>query len=166
MQQLLDGFLNFARSDAADVLDPTDPVILLDGLMEDAKRSGLRLTCNARPDTGAIIAMRPDAIRRALNNLVGNALRYGQTAQISLFVTDRSVRFTVEDDGPGIPPEQRDEATRPFVRLDPARNQNKGSGVGLGLSIVSDIARTHGGMLRLGESETLGGLKADLVLAR
>ena len=166
MQQLLDGFLDFARSDAADVLEPTDPVDLLDAVMEDAKRSGLALTCIETAPAGTSIAMRPDAIRRALDNLVGNALRYGQTAEISLSVTDRSVRFTVEDDGPGIPAEQRDEATRPFVRLDPARNQNKGSGVGLGLSIVSDIARTHGGMLRLGDSERLGGLKADLVLAR
>lgn len=166
MQQLLDGFLDFARSDAADVLDPTDPVDLLDALMEDAKRSGLSLTCTDRPQAGTIVAMRPDAIRRALDNLVGNGLRYGQTATISLSISDRSIVFSVEDDGPGIPPDQRDEATRPFVRLDPARNQNKGSGVGLGLSIVSDIARTHGGMLRLGDSDALGGLKADLVLAR
>ncbi|MCK0121453.1 ATP-binding protein [Loktanella sp. F6476L] len=166
MQQLLDGFLDFARSDAADVLEPTDPVDLLDAVMEDAKRSGLALTCIETAPAGTSIAMRPDAIRRALDNLVGNALRYGQTAEISLSVTDRSLRFTIEDDGPGIPADQRDEATRPFVRLDPARNQNKGSGVGLGLSIVSDIARTHGGMLRLGDSEHLGGLKADLVLAR
>ncbi|MDP5359783.1 MAG: ATP-binding protein, partial [Paracoccaceae bacterium] len=71
-----------------------------------------------------------------------------------------------EDDGPGIPPERYEEALSPFVRLDPARNQDKGSGVGLGLSIVADIARTQGGVLRLGESARLGGLKAELVLAR
>ena len=81
-------------------------------------------------------------------------------------VTERAVRFWVEDDGPGIPPDQREDAINPFVRLDPARNQDKGSGVGLGLSIVADIARTHGGVLRLGDSERLGGLKAELVLAR
>ncbi|MBB5721445.1 two-component system osmolarity sensor histidine kinase EnvZ [Loktanella ponticola] len=166
MQHLLDGFLDFARSDAEDVLEPTDPVALLDALLEDAARSNLAVTCDNTTPLGTIVAMRPRAIRRALDNLVGNALRYGQRAHISLSITDRSIRFTVEDDGPGIPAEQRDEATRPFVRLDPARNQDRGSGVGLGLSIVSDIARTHGGMLRLGESDDLGGLKADLVLAR
>ncbi len=166
MQHLLDGFLDFARSDAEDVLEPTDPVALLDALLEDAARSNLAVTCDNTTPSGTIVAMRPRAIRRALDNLVGNALRYGQRAHISLSITDRSIRFTVEDDGPGIPAEQRDEATRPFVRLDPARNQDRGSGVGLGLSIVSDIARTHGGMLRLGESDDLGGLKADLVLAR
>jgi two-component system osmolarity sensor histidine kinase EnvZ len=166
MQHLLDGFLDFARSDAADILEPTDPAILLNDLIEDAKRSDLSLTIGDHAPPGTIIAIRPQAIRRALDNLVGNALRYGTIAHISLNVTDRSVRFTIEDDGPGIPAHQRDEATRPFVRLDPARNQDRGSGVGLGLSIVSDIARTHGGMLRLGDSDDLGGLKADLVLAR
>jgi two-component system osmolarity sensor histidine kinase EnvZ len=79
---------------------------------------------------------------------------------------DRSVRFTVEDDGPGIPPGQRELALRPFQRLDAARNQNRGTGVGLGLAIAADIARQHGGVLRLGESARLGGLRADLVIAR
>ncbi|NBQ51887.1 MAG: two-component sensor histidine kinase, partial [Marivivens sp.] len=55
---------------------------------------------------------------------------------------------------------------RPFTRLDPARNQNKGTGVGLGLAIVADIARLHGGVLRLSDSPTLGGLRADIVMAR
>jgi two-component system osmolarity sensor histidine kinase EnvZ len=73
--------------------------------------------------------------------------------------------MAVEDDGPGILPERREEAMRPFARLDPARNQDT-PGVGLGLAIVGDIARTHGGSLRLGQSEALGGLRAELVLAR
>jgi two-component system osmolarity sensor histidine kinase EnvZ len=166
MQHLLDAFLDFARSDAADVIAPTDPVDLLDEIVADAQRSQLPLHVGDVAAAGSTIAMRSQAIRRALDNLVGNALQYGSRAQISLTVADRSVVFTVEDDGPGIPANRREEATRPFVRLDPARNQDRGSGVGLGLSIVSDIARTHGGMLRLGDSEKLGGLKADLVLAR
>jgi two-component system osmolarity sensor histidine kinase EnvZ len=166
MQHLLDAFLDFARSDAADVIAPTDPVTLLDAVVADAKRSNSPLQIGTIAAPGTTIAMRPEAIRRALANLVGNALRYGSNAQISLTVAERSVVFTIEDDGPGIPANRREEATRPFVRLDPSRNQDRGSGVGLGLSIVSDIARTHGGMLRLGDSDTLGGLKADLVLAR
>jgi len=76
------------------------------------------------------------------------------------------LRFWVEDDGPGIPPELHEDAVNPFVRLDPARNQDKGSGVGLGLAIVSDVARSHGGVLRLGKSTVLGGLKAELVISR
>lgn len=166
MQHLLDGFLDFARSDAGDTPEQTVPQDLVKAVMEDAERTGQNLSTTHVPSQKIQVAMRPMAVRRALDNLIGNALRYGTTAALGLDITDRTIRFTVEDNGPGIPPEKRDDATRPFVRLDEARNQDKGSGVGLGLSIVSDIARTHGGMLRLGESEQLGGLKAELVLAR
>jgi len=76
------------------------------------------------------------------------------------------VVFCVEDDGPGIPADMREDAVRPFTRLDPSRNQDRGTGVGLGLAIVEDIARTHGGVLRLGDSDDLGGLKAEIVLGR
>ena len=103
---------------------------------------------------------------RALDNLVGNAVRYGSRAVLTYALTDRSLRLSVEDDGPGIPKAKREEAMLPFTRLDAARNPNQGGGVGLGLSIAADIARNHGGTLRLGDSEVLGGLKADLVLAR
>ena len=72
----------------------------------------------------------------------------------------------MEDDGRGIPQAQREAAMRPFVRLDPARNQNTASGVGLGLSIVTDVARSHGGTLVLGESADMGGLKAELIFPR
>ena len=85
---------------------------------------------------------------------------------MSRAILERAVRITVEDDGPGIARERREEALRPFTRLDDSRNQDKGSGAGLGLAITADIARSHGGTLRLGESKTLGGLKAELVLAR
>jgi two-component system, OmpR family, osmolarity sensor histidine kinase EnvZ len=73
--------------------------------------------------------------------------------------------FTVEDDGPGIPPDRRAEALRPFTRLDSARNPNKGGGVGLGLAIAADVAQSHGGALRLQQSARLGGLRAELALA-
>ena len=72
----------------------------------------------------------------------------------------------VEDDGPGIPAARREEALRPFARLDAARDPNHGGGVGLGLSIAADIARSHGGVLRLGQSADLGGLMAELIVAR
>ncbi len=81
-------------------------------------------------------------------------------------LTEKSLRIRVEDDGPGIAAENREEAVKPFARLEPARNQNRGTGVGLGLSIVLDVARAHGGTLRLGESDHLGGFQADIVIAR
>jgi len=166
MERLLDAFLDFARSDASDSLEPTQPSSIVKAVMEDAKRMGQNVMLGGIEGPDDAVGLRPLAIRRALDNLVGNALRYGHRAEIGVSITDRAVRFWVEDDGPGIPPERYDEALSPFVRLDPARNQDRGSGVGLGLSIVADIARTHGGVLRLGESTRLGGLKAEVVLAR
>jgi two-component system osmolarity sensor histidine kinase EnvZ len=166
MERLLDAFLDFARTDAEDSLVPTIPRQIITDVLADATRMKQDVTLGAIEGADEKVGLRPLAIRRAMDNLIGNALRYGTKAEIGVSVTDRAVRFWVEDDGPGIPPERYDEALSPFVRLDPARNQDKGSGVGLGLSIVADIARTHGGVLRLGVSERLGGLKAELVLAR
>ena len=166
MQGLLDAFLDFARKDAGDSLALCSPRDIIQGVIADAERSRLSVRCVSMSGFDGMVSLRPLAVRRALDNLITNALCYGSCAEISLLVSDRAVRITVEDDGPGIPSENREAAMSPFVRLDPARNQNKGTGVGLGLSIVADIARTHGGLLRLGDSDRLGGLKAELVLAR
>ena len=105
-------------------------------------------------------------MRRAIENLINNAVRYGAKADVSVALTEKSLRFRVEDDGPGIPEDRRADAQKPFTRLDPSRNQDKGGGVGLGLAIATDIARAHGGVLRLGHSDRLGGLQADIVIAR
>ncbi len=165
MERMLDTFLDFARMGALDDPEVVDVVAFAEGAVADAIRGGgaARFT---RAEAGGRVSLRPMAVRRALDNLIGNALRHGSRAEVSVSVTERTVRFTVEDDGPGIPAAQRDLAMRPFARLDAARNQNKGTGVGLGLAIASDIARQHGGVLRLGESARLGGLRADLVIAR
>ena len=93
-------------------------------------------------------------------------MRYGSVCEVRLAISEKAVRISVQDDGPGIPEARREEAVKPFARLDAARNQDRGSGVGLGLAIAHDIARRHGGTLVLGESPRLGGLRADLVLAR
>ncbi|WGW02854.1 ATP-binding protein [Tropicibacter oceani] len=165
MQQLIDAFLEFARSDAETAaVEPTDVVALVQSIAENAQRVGQAVTLGDIQGGGEY-PLRPRALRRAVENLVGNAIRYGSRCEISVMITAKSLRIRVEDDGPGIPVDQRDEAIRPFVRLDPARNQDKGPGVGLGLAIAADIARAHGGVLRLGESETLGGLRADIVIA-
>ncbi|MBA4751782.1 MAG: hypothetical protein H2055_06095, partial [Sphingopyxis sp.] len=102
------------------------------------------------------------AIKRALLNLLGNALRFGTEIEVRLRSGDRRIEIEVADDGPGIPEHQREEAIQPFARLDSARARNTG-GFGLGLSIVDRIARMHGGSLELGQSH-LGGLAARLRL--
>jgi two-component system osmolarity sensor histidine kinase EnvZ len=118
------------------------------------------------PDHTTAMLLRPQAVRRCLSNLISNAHRYGNTVRLSVVLPNRAIRFTIEDDGPGIPAERRGEAVKPFARLDAARNQDKGSGVGLGLAIARDIAQRHGGSLTLGDSTDLGGLRIDLVLPR
>ena len=165
MERLLDEFLAFARGDALDDLSETDPVALVQDLVTSHQRGGGDVSVGTVDGSG-LAMLRPMAVTRALDNLVGNALRYGKRAVISIFVTPRSLRLTVEDDGPGIPADQRDEALKPFSRLDAARNQNRGGGVGLGLAIASDIARRHGGALHLEDSADLGGLCAVIVLPR
>lgn len=167
MDNMLDAFLTFARGEGAGPTEPADPEALAARVVEKARRGGHAVTLGDMPaDPVGLVDLRPLAIERALENLVTNAVRYGNQAIVSLAATQRVLRFTVEDDGPGIAPDARPDALRPFVRLDEARNQDAGSGVGLGLSIAADIARQHGGTLRLGESTRLGGLAVDLVIAR
>ena len=165
MQRMIDEFLDFARGAAAEQVESVDPLAFVAGLVADAARGGADVTL-VRAEGEGEVHLRPGAMRRAVENLIGNAVRYGTRAEVSVLLTEKSLRIRVEDDGPGIPPDQRDEAVRPFARLEAARNQNRGSGVGLGLAITADIARTHGGILRLGASDKLGGLQADIVLAR
>ena len=167
MQQMLDAFLDFARGEAEGEAEPTNPVELVEDVVRNAQRAGHAVTFSGLDGSGnGLVTLKPLAIRRALDNLISNAVRYGTRAEVSLTMSEKSLRLRVEDDGPGIPEDRRLEATRPFTRLDPARNQDKGGSVGLGLAIASDIARAHGGVLRLGTSRRLGGLQADLVIGR
>ena len=165
MERLVDEFLAYVRGDAMEETEAVDPADLLLKSVENVQRLGQVLQIGRLEPVGKV-RLRPAAVLRAVENLIGNAARYGTRTEVSLLAFERSFRFVVEDDGPGIPKGQREEALLPFTRLDPARDPNRGGGVGLGLSIAADIARSHGGALRLGESEALGGLKAELVLAR
>ncbi len=167
MQRMLDEFLDFARGAAEGDPEAVRPHAFVEEIVEDAQRAGRDVTLLPAEGEGqGTVMLRRVAMRRAVDNLISNAVRYGARAEVSVMLTSKTLRVRVEDDGPGIPEERRTEATRPFTRLDPARNQDRGGGVGLGLAIATDIARAHGGVLRLGESATLGGLRADIVIAR
>lgn len=167
MQAMLDAFLNFVKTAGEGEADAIDPHELVSNIVDDACRAGRDVTLmTSEGDGTGTIKLNKLAIRRALDNLISNAVRYGAMAEVSVLFTDKTLRIRVEDDGPGIPESRRSEATRPFTRLDPSRNQDKGGGVGLGLAIATDIARAHGGVLRLSSSERLGGLRADIVIAR
>lgn len=165
MQAMIEEFLAFARGTSSEKVELLDPIQLVRDVVEDAARGGASVILT-NTEGGGVMRLRSGAMRRAVGNLINNAVRYGTRADVSVHLTDKSLRIRVEDDGPGIPEEQRAEAVRPFARLEPARNQNRGSGVGLGLAIATDIAHSHGGVLRLSQSDRLGGLQADIVLAR
>ncbi|MDF3606493.1 ATP-binding protein [Paracoccus sp. DMF-8] len=168
MSRMVDAFLAHARSMAQDA--PPTRLRALDfvtGIVADARRGGQDVTLHrVEGDENALVTIRADTLRRAVENLIGNAVHYGTKAEVDAALGPGYFRISVEDDGPGIAPERRDEALRPFTRLDAARNQNMGEGVGLGLSIAVDITRAHGGQLRLTEGSRLGGLRAEIVLPR
>lgn len=166
MERLVDEFLAFARGDAMEEPVAADPVALAGHIVENAARSGRDVALVQGPGPLGPLRMRPQAVARAVENLVGNGLRHGKTVRLTLTATERTLRFVVEDNGPGIPEAQREAAVAPFSRLDTSRNQNRGGGVGLGLSIAADVARSHGGSLVLGQSDDLGGLRAELRIAR
>ncbi len=100
---------------------------------------------------GIIVTVKCNALKRCVTNLIDNALKYGKNVAVSVQRDERLVQIIVDDDGPGIPDSRREEAFRPFHRLDEGRNLQTG-GVGLGLAIARDIARAHGGDVMLATS--------------
>ena len=156
MARMLEAYLAFARGDTGESAAPTDMAGFLDELKDDAERNGHRTTVvfHGAP----VVTVRPAAFKRCLGNLVSNAARYANAIAITGHRDHRYLTVTVDDDGPGIPADQREEVFKPFLRLDDARNQDEG-GTGLGLAIARDIARSHGGDITLADSP-LGGLRA------
>jgi two-component system osmolarity sensor histidine kinase EnvZ len=158
MAHMLEDYLAFARGDSGEQSEETDIAALLEQLQADSERNGHKTTVSfyGRP----LVSVRPAAFMRCLSNLVSNAARFADAIAITGHRDHRWLTITVDDDGPGIPVEMREEVFKPFMRLDDARNQDQG-GTGLGLAIALDIARSHGGDLTLGESP-LGGLRATV----
>lgn len=160
MSRMLEDYLAFARGDAGEAATETDIRALLEDLKFDAERLGHQTDLEVVGDP--LVVIRPDAFRRLMTNLVSNAARYGDRIAIRATHDARYLIVMVDDDGPGIPPDQREDVFRPFFRLDEARNVDAG-GTGLGLAIARDIARAHGGDIMLGDS-ALGGLRATVRL--
>src|SRR5258708_39883341 len=158
MQRMLEAYLAFARGDSGEAAGPTDMGRLLHELKRDAERHGHATEIDVSGEPNATV--RPDAFKRCIANLVANAQRYGDKIALRAQRDQRFLTIHVDDDGPGIPVDMREDVFRPFFRLDEARNQDEG-GTGLGLAIARDIARAHGGDISLGDSP-LGGLRATI----
>ncbi|MEO1330298.1 MAG: ATP-binding protein [Pseudomonadota bacterium] len=168
LEHILDEFLAYARGDHGEAFETADVSQLAEEVVGEARRMGVDVSLFQKVDLPGETEMRirPRSIKRCLHNLIDNAFAYGERAMLSLTVSQRFVEFCVEDDGPGIPEDRRDDAFRPFNRLDEARNRNHRGGVGLGLALALDAVRAHGGDLTLGVSDRLGGLKATARLPR
>ncbi len=158
MQRMLEAYLAFARGDIGEAAAPTDIPAMLETLRQEGERLGhaTEVVYAGEP----VATVRPDAFKRCLANLLINAARHGRRIRLEGACDAKFLQIHVDDDGPGIPAEQREEVFRPFVRLDEARNQDEG-GTGLGLAIARDIARSHGGEIYLATSP-LGGLRASV----
>ena len=156
MAAMLEAYLAFARGDSGEQAQPTDMAAALEELRSDAERNGHAATVSFQGLP--VVTVKPAAFKRCLGNLVSNAARYADKIAISGHRDHRWLTVTVDDDGPGIPQNMREEVFKPFLRLDDARNQDEG-GTGLGLAITRDIARSHGGDITLGDSP-IGGLRA------
>ncbi|MBI2261004.1 MAG: HAMP domain-containing protein [Caulobacterales bacterium] len=161
MEHMIDEYLAFARGEAGEAAQTVSVGDLLAVAAEDARRAGAEIEVHVPEDLSA--TLRPLAIKRALANLAGNAAAHGEHVRLAArALPSGGLEITVEDDGPGIPDEMHEEAFRPFSRLDASRNQNR-KGVGLGLAIARDVARSHGGDITLDRSD-MGGLRAVIRL--
>jgi two-component system osmolarity sensor histidine kinase EnvZ len=157
MEHMIDEYLAFARGQGGEAVETVGLRGLIEEVSEGAARAGADVEVAADPQLSA--SVRPNALKRALSNLVMNAAVHGEHVQVNAHARAAGgVEILIDDDGPGIPPDQYEEAFRPFSRLDEARNQNL-KGVGLGLAIARDVARGHGGDVTL-EPSPMGGLRA------
>ncbi len=161
MQHMLEDYLAFAKGDGGEEAAPTDVRELLSEVQEETEHLGTPIEVRVRQSKdGLVLPLKRQAFKRAVTNLVTNAVRFGDTVIVRAAADDDWLKIEVDDDGPGIPPAERDNVFRPFYRLDHARNQDTGNS-GLGLAIARDIARSHGGDVALGSS-SMGGLRATI----
>ena len=163
MEHMTNATLDFLRGlEISEAPQPMDLMALLESVQADAEETGQPVTLSGR--VNAAFIGRPQALKRCLENLVGNAVRYGQRAEISVQDDGRTVTIRVRDAGPGIPEDQLEKVFEPYYRLEDSRSREHG-GNGLGLGIARNIAALHGGSLTL-RNLSEGGLEAVLKLPR
>jgi two-component system osmolarity sensor histidine kinase EnvZ len=162
MERLVQLYLDFARGEGTETPVETDISPLIADLATSMRRQGAILSLDQPEEL--VVPIRPQALRRCLGNLIANGTRYGTHVWLTSRAVDDGIDILVDDDGPGIPPHERDHVFQPFIRLDASRNPSTG-GIGLGLTIARDVARSHGGDVRL-ETSPRGGLRARVHLPR
>ncbi len=162
LQELTEAVLDAARGAGWEQMRKIDLAALIESLCADLEEMGKPVTWSAHD--AAPFTCRPNELRRAVRNLVENAIAYGKTADVHLTASPEAYVIVVEDTGPGIPEADRARVFEPFVRLETSRSMETG-GSGLGLTLVKAIAEGHGGSIAL-EDRAEGGLRARLTLPR
>ena len=154
MERMLNGYLAFARGEETETAEKTDVAALIDDVIKPFKRDGTQISATLS-GLDEPVMIKPFTFKRCLNNLVSNAVRYGSRVDVNADRTGTRLQICVDDDGPGIPEEQREDVFKAFYRVEASRNPETG-GVGLGLTIARDIARSLGGDIILQESPHTG----------
>lgn len=165
MDYMLDEYLAFARGEGTEEVEPIDIVALIKEIAADTERRGRIISVTIETDARAALAEVPGrrgALKRCITNLIDNTLTYAQNTNITLKAARHYFEITVDDDGPGIAPEEIEDAFKPFRRLDNGLRAGV-AGSGLGLAISRDLARSHGGEIHLSQSPQ-GGLRAAIRL--
>jgi two-component system, OmpR family, osmolarity sensor histidine kinase EnvZ len=157
MQRMLEDYMNFVRGDGDEQTAPVDVETAVKSVVSSIDRGGNGIDVGVLPTTS--VQLKPNAFRRLLANVIGNAVRHGSKVQVSGELREERLWIYVDDNGPGIPEDQREHVFKPFVRLDQGRNLDQ-SGTGLGLAIALDIAHAHGGDIILSDSP-MGGLRVS-----
>jgi two-component system osmolarity sensor histidine kinase EnvZ len=160
MERMVESYLAFVRGEGEEQTEPTDLSKVLEEIASNAQRDGNSVSLTTVGDL--VLPLRPQAIKRSLTNLIANATRHAAQVAIAAERHNRAVEVVIDDDGPGIPPQAREDVFKPFYRLDPSRNADTG-GVGLGLTIARDVVSSHGGSIQL-DTSPMGGLRARIRL--
>ena len=162
MERMIDGYLTFARGEGSESLSKINLASLIEEIISTERRDGSVINFVNKSKTIKSVTLRPQAIKRAITNLIINSKKYAETVKVGFEYNSEHAIITIDDNGPGIKPEHRDDVFKAFFRLDPSRNTDTG-GTGLGLTIAKDIVQSHGGDLLLSEA-SLGGLRATITL--
>jgi signal transduction histidine kinase len=163
MDAMIEATLKFARDEAvSEPRRPTDLAALVQSAVDDMRDAGLPVTMVAAPPL--TYDCRPNALKRALSNLIDNAVKYGKAARVAVNASSNSIEISIEDEGPGIPEAELSRVFEPFYRVDESRSRDTG-GVGLGLAIALSVVQAHEGEILLSNRPT-GGLRAVIKLPR
>ncbi len=162
MEKMLDGYLAFVSGEGGEKSTFVDLNEMIAGIINKYRKNSNAMVRFATNYDVSAVQGREQALRRALTNIIENAFHYGDTIAVKLDSDNKHVQLSVDDNGPGIPVDKRDDVFKAFYRVDGSRNKDTG-GVGLGLAIAKDVIVSHGGSIELSDSE-MGGLRVLITL--